>query len=377
MNNSHILIFCVLLSIIQGEKVLAESPVLEPVFLTQQNSNLKITDIEPSPLGLVQLIGHKYKNPKERYFSGLNLASTKIPSEQLESAISLLGDNRILGFGFNDEERYSMAISSLTDPKIVSVLEISPQALKNPDPAKSIKFDKFVPVSAIFLNQIVAFAGQYGLESIVRFIKLDLSDDSQITIQSQNIKLDNTQVEGFNQIYKFDGQSLLVVASLHSTDKNILGGKSALLVLNSQGMLEKEHVFTSLTYDVFTNNHTVALASIIGQMGSFELKVDVLDRDLNVNKSKSILINHDFPAQYKFIDGGKRPLLAVLGLESVEVFNGESGEKLLTFKTQHEITDIIRFLIVDGKSLLFVNLRSEKGGAPRGAYFELPSNNLF
>jgi len=373
MKIQRIFYFCVFCIAIQGAGLLANSATLDPRFVTQSGADIIITNVEPFPFDLVQLVGHRFKQPEERYFSGVDLGLVQSTSKHIESAISLLSDNLALGYEINNQGKFSAAISSLTDPKKISIIELSPQVWDNSSSAKSIKFEKFVSFRALFFEKVIAFYGQQGMESMVRIIDRALSSDMGLVVGARQLVRDDLPVAGLDSIYKIDEETMLVAASLHSTEENVFKQNKALLILSLEGKTQKEYHFVATSYDVYANKNFITLAAITGEPGLFELEVQNLNKNLKVSKSFSIPINKFFPAQYKFIDAGERPLLAVLNVESVDIIDTDNGLKLLSFKSKHEITDLVEFVSIDGRLFLFVMLKDQPGNTVRAAYFELPS----
>jgi len=367
--------FCILSTAIQAE--LYANPIkLDPRFLTQSDSNVIVSDVKPFPLEIIQLAGHIFKQPKNRYLFGLELDVSQATSKEFESFISLLDNNLVLGYEGLDDDMFTAAISSKADSKKVSIMKFSLPAMDKPIVSKSIEFKKFTPFRAIFFENSIAFHGQEGQDSMVQVMGDDLSLDTSVLVHGRQLGHDDLQVAGIDGIYKIQKDNILAAVSLHSTDESVFTQDKALISITLDGKVRNEYRFFAAIYDVYTSKDNIILAAITGEPGSFQLEVRHLDAQLKANESTVIPTNKFFPVQFKLVTSGERPLLAVLGVESLDVFDSKTGQKLLSFKSEYEITDLVKFLFVDGKFLVFAMLKDHPGKAARAAYFELPSNYL-
>jgi len=175
----------------------ATSVSLNPKFVTPSDSNIIVTSVEPFPLGFVQLVGHPFKQSKESYLSGINLEQVPLTAKQIASTISLLENNLVLGYERESEDAFSIATSSLANPKKVSIAEISHQISDSQKSGQSITFEKFIASHAIFFKKAIAFQGQAGMESMVQVMDRKLSPDTGIIISARQLSGANLQVVGY------------------------------------------------------------------------------------------------------------------------------------------------------------------------------------
>jgi len=347
--------------------------LLSPIFVDQRESNIIVTDVNPFAFGLVQLVGHKFKQPGGKRVSGVNLKTGAATSKSVESLVSLLDETLLLGNTITHEGGISVVTSSVTDRKKIRIRDFS----LYPNPAlkseQSFEFKTFVPTHAIFLGDILVFQGQDGLNFGINIMGKGMSPESGIFVGGRELSHDGLQIAGIDRLDKINDELMLITTNLHSTEENIFKQKRALLLLTSVGTVQRSLDFESSTFDVFASEKNIALATMNGELGNFRLHLKYLDQSFEEIISTVLPINKAFPAQFKFIESGERPLLAVRNISSVDFFDARTGKQLFSFKSEHEITDLISLLPIQDKLVLFVMLWDHSAKTRNCAYFELPT----
>ena len=348
-------------------------PIISPIFVGQQDTNIIVTDVNPFYFGVVQLVGHKYKPAGEQFVSGVNLKLGAATSNSDDSLVSLLDDTLLLGRNITRERGLSVVTSSVTDAKKIKIGDFS--LLPNPSlkSEQSFEFKTFEPAHAIFLGDILVFQGQDGLNFGLNIMGKGMSPESGIFVGGRELSHDGLQIAGIDRLDKINDELMLITTNLHSAEENIFKQKKALLLLTSAGTVQRSLDFDSSTFDVFTSEKNIALATMNGEPGNFQLQLRYLDQSFKQIRSSILPIYEAFPAQFKFVESGDRPLLAVLGVTSVDLFDATSGKKSFSFKSEYEITDLISLLSIQDKLLLFVMLRDHSDKTSKCAYFELPT----
>jgi len=343
--------------------------LLSPIFVDQRESNIIVTDVNPFAFGLVQLVGHKFKQPGGKRVSGVNLKTGAATSKSVESLVSLLDETLLLGNTITREGGISVVTSSVTDRRKIRIGDLSLYPNPGLKSEQSFEFKTFVPAHAIFLGDILVFQGQDGLNIMGK----GMSPESGIFVGGRELSHDGLQIAGIDRLTKINDELMLIATTLHSIEENIFKQKKALLLLTPAGTVQRSLDFESSTFDVFASEKNIALATMNGEPGNFQLHLRYFDQSFEEIISTVLPINKAFPAQFKFIESGERPLLAVRNISSVDFFDARTGKQLFSFKSEHEITDLISLLPIQDKLVLFVMLWDHSAKTRNCAYFELPT----
>lgn len=245
--------------------------LLSPIFVDQRESNIMVTDVNPFVFGLVQLVGYKFKQPSGKSVSGVNLKTGAATSKSVEFLVSLLDETLLLGNTITREGGISVVTSSVTDRRKIRIGDFSLYPNPSLKSEQSFEFKKFVPADAIFLGDILVFQGQDGLNSGLNIMGKGMSPESGIFVGGRELSHDGLQIAGIERLTKINDELMLITTALHSSEENIFKQKRALLLLTPAGTVQRSLDFESSTFDVFASEKNIALATMNGEPGNFQL----------------------------------------------------------------------------------------------------------
>jgi hypothetical protein len=355
-----------------GAGKLHDAKTLEPIYLTDAASNVRITRVTPLGFGLVQLVGHASGEDKGTLLSGFDLGLRTNTQTQYEAAMALLRSDLVLNTSLNANSGFKVLSLSMSQQRVL-VTRMA-QGLSSKGPAVELERD-FGPRFAeqgIFAGESVVLLGLEDMTSCLTVLSNDLSGDEKII--SKQTKFGDLSIAGFEQLHRWNSDHFLVVATALSAEEQSMKRLWTLLRFDMKGCVTAASSPEIGPFSVFPSDHAVYLARTSHEGGEFKIRVKELDTDLNVRREIVIPSNNLFPAQFKFVSSGDRPILAVLGVDYIELFDCTNGQAIFKFTPRGEVSKLLDFHFIEDAPTLFVSIRDPVEKATRRcACFKLPT----
>jgi hypothetical protein len=355
-----------------GTGHLQDAKTLEPIYLTDAASKIRIKRVTPLGFGLVQLVGHGTGEDKGTLLSGFDLGLRTNTQTQYEAAMALLRSDLVLDTLRNANSGFNVLSLSMSQQRVL-VTRMA-QGLSSKGPAVELERDfgpRFAQKGGIFAGESVVLLGLEGMTSCLTVLSDDLSGDEKII--AKQTKFGDLSITGFDQLHRWNSDHFLVVATALSAEEQSMKRVWTLLRFDMKGSVTAASSPEIGPFSVFPSDGGVYLARRRGgASGEFQIIVEDLDTDLKVRKETVIPSDKRFPSLFELASSGNRPAIAVLGLNLIEIFDCTTGHSIFKFTPEHRVADLLGFHYIEGIPMLFVTVEDPVGKVRRCAYFELP-----